>query len=92
MFWLGDLNYRIPTSDTVTTEMVKKLADNFQLNKLLQMDQVRAEPVHWRRGVCFHECPTLVSRSQPLSSIAQYHGAVTSSYKMEGGSGLATQD
>ena len=41
MFWLGDLNYRITTSDTVTSDMVKKLADNFQLPKLLKMDQVR---------------------------------------------------
>ena len=41
VFWLGDLNYRITTSDTITSDMVKKLADNFQLPKLLKMDQVR---------------------------------------------------
>ena len=43
VFWLGDLNYRIPTSENMTAEMVKKLADNFQLPKLLQIDQVRVK-------------------------------------------------
>ena len=41
VFWLGDLNYRIILTDTITSDMVKKLADNFQLPKLLAMDQVR---------------------------------------------------
>ena len=45
MFWLGDLNYRITTSEAIGTEMVKKLADNFQLTKLFLLDQVRLDLV-----------------------------------------------
>ena len=40
VFWLGDLNYRIQTSEHFNSEMVKKLSDNFQLQKLLEFDQV----------------------------------------------------
>ena len=40
VFWCGDLNYRIQTSDMVTVETIKKMADLYQLQGLVAKDQV----------------------------------------------------
>ncbi len=43
VFWLGDLNYRITTTPEMTTEMIKVHANNYQINRLLEFDQLRQE-------------------------------------------------
>ena len=40
VFWLGDLNYRIQTSDTFNAETIKQWANLYQLQELTSKDQV----------------------------------------------------
>ena len=43
IFWLGDLNYRIPTTAEMTCDMIKAMADAYQLPKLLKVEQLYNE-------------------------------------------------
>jgi phosphatidylinositol-bisphosphatase len=40
VFWLGDLNYRIQTSDTFNAETIKQWANLYQLQELTSKDQL----------------------------------------------------
>lgn len=52
VFWLGDMNYRIQTSNEMTVEVIKANADNFQISSLLKRDQLVQEMT---KGVIFPE-------------------------------------
>jgi phosphatidylinositol-bisphosphatase len=43
VFWLGDMNYRIQTSEVMTVEVIKAHADTFQISSLLKQDQLVQE-------------------------------------------------
>ena len=50
MFWLGDLNYRLQTTPEMTSEMVRAHADNYQIQSLVQLDQLHQEMI---KGTAF---------------------------------------
>ena len=40
VFWIGDLNYRLQTSPTATSEMIRDYAEKYQIHTLQKLDQV----------------------------------------------------
>ena len=40
VFWIGDLNYRLQTSPTTTSEMIRDYAEKYQIHTLQKLDQV----------------------------------------------------
>ena len=40
VFWIGDLNYRLQTSSTTTSEMIRDYAEKYQIHTLQKLDQV----------------------------------------------------
>ncbi len=57
IFWLGDLNYRIQSSPTLTVELIKYNANTYQLSALLQHDQLLLEMKHNNAFLAFTEAP-----------------------------------
>ena len=43
VFWLGDLNYRLPPTAELTVESIKAHADSYQIPALLKHDQLLQE-------------------------------------------------
>ena len=52
IFWIGDLNYRVQTSQEMTSELIKAHADNFQIQTLLKHDQLLNEV---KKGIVFSD-------------------------------------
>ena len=48
--WMGDLNYRINTSQEMTADIVKAMADSYQLHTLLKHDQLHQQQ---KKGLIF---------------------------------------
>ena len=40
VFWIGDLNYRLQTSSTMTSEKIRDYAEKYQIKTLQDIDQV----------------------------------------------------
>ena len=40
VFWIGDLNYRLQTSSTMTSELIRNYAEKYQIKVLQEIDQV----------------------------------------------------
>ena len=41
VFWIGDLNYRLQRSSTMTSKLIRNCAEKYQIKFLQEIDQVR---------------------------------------------------